>query len=166
MTRGEEIRRAVARGALVPAALLFQATVVPRFAILGIQPSVLLVVFVLFAFRYGALASTWLGFGCGLVLDTYASGRMGAFSLALSVVGFAVGQLQEKKIHVGYPMRVTVLGIAVLVHDSIWHLANRHGLDALPLFLVHTSLPGALYSMFLGAILFAVRPPRVQSRTW
>lgn len=150
----------------VPLALLAQTSIVPAVSIFGVQPSLLLVVFVLFAFRTGALAGIWMGFLCGTVLDTYSSGTAGAFALAMTVVGFGVGQMHEKKVHVGYSLRVGVLGLAVLVHDIIWHLASRHGLSHLPLFLLRVSVPGALYSMLLGAILFAIRPPRTHVRNW
>ncbi len=150
----------------VPIALLAQVAIVPAASIYGIQPSLLLVVFVLFAFRNGALPSIWMGFLCGTVLDTYSSGTAGAFALAMTVVGYSVGQLHERKIHVGYSLRVGILGLAVLTHDGIWHLASRHGASHLPLFLLRTSLPGALYTMLLGAIAFAIRPPRTQARAW
>jgi len=166
MSVNSELRWALFRGLTVPLALVIQATLAPSLSIFGIQPSILLTVFVLFAFRTGALASIWMGFACGIVLDTYASGRTGAFTLALSVVGYAVGQLEERKVHVGYPLRVLVLGLAVLLHDTIWHLVNRHGWLDLPLFLLRTSLPGMLYTMLFGAVLFAIRPPKVRARTW
>jgi rod shape-determining protein MreD len=166
MNLSSELRHGILRGAIVLLALLAQVSVVPVLAVFGVQPSLLLVVFVLFAFRTGALPSIWLGFVCGTILDTYSSGTAGAFALSMTLVGFAVGQLQEKKIHVGYALRVTVLGVAVVVHDSVWHLASRHGASNLPLFLLRVSLPGMLYTMFLGAILFAIRPPRAQVRTW
>ena len=150
----------------VPLALLAQTSIVPALSIFGVQPSLLLVVFVLFAFRTGALSSIWMGFFCGTVLDTYSSGTAGAFALAMTVVGFAVGQMHEKKVHVGYSLRVGVLGLAVLVHDIIWFLASRHCLSHLPLFLLRVSVPGVLYTMLLGAILFAIRPPRTQVRNW
>jgi rod shape-determining protein MreD len=166
MNLSTDMRHGILRAIFVLGALLAKVSVVPVLAVFGVQPSLLLVVFVLFAFRMGALASIWLGFACGTILDTYSSGTAGAFALALTLVGFAVGQLQEKKIHVGYALRVTVLGISVVVHDSVWHLASHHGLSGLPLFLLRVSLPGMLYTMFLGAILFAIRPPRAQVRTW
>ena len=166
MNVSNDVRHDIARGAIVLAALLAQVSVVPVISVFGVQPSLLLILFVHFAFRCGALPSIWLGFACGTILDTYSSGRAGAFALALTLVGFAAGQLQERKIHVGYALRVSVLGIAVLVHDAVWHLASRHGAANLPMFLLRVSLPGMLYTMFLGAILFAIRPPRNQVRTW
>jgi rod shape-determining protein MreD len=161
-----ELRRNLLRCCVVLAALFAQVAVVPALAVFGVQPSILLVAFVMFAFRAGALPAIWLGFACGTILDAYSSTTAGAFALAMTLVGFAVGQLEERKIHVGYAMRVSVLGIAVVLHDSVWHLASHHGVRNLPIFLLRVSLPGALYTMFAGAILFAVRPPRTQVRTW
>jgi rod shape-determining protein MreD len=153
------------RALYVPIALAAQVTIAPLLSIFGVQPSILLAVFVLYAFRSGPLASIWMGFGCGLLLDTYASGAAGAFALSLSLIGFIVGQLHERRVHVGYLLRVVVLGIATLVHDAVWHMVSRHGGDSLAGFVAKVSLPGALYTMLVGAVLFAVRPAR-QARNW
>jgi rod shape-determining protein MreD len=166
MNINSEARYTLQRAAYVPLALLAQVTIAPALSILGVQPSLLLVVFVLFAFRAGVLAATWMGFACGLLLDTYSSGGAGAFALALAITGFLTGQLHERRMHVSYPLRVTVLGVATLLHDGIWHASSRHGFDALGSFLVRVSLPGALYTMILGAILFAFRPPKIHTRNW
>lgn len=166
MNIGTETRDTLLRAAYVPMALGAQVTFAPMFSILGIQPSLLMAIFVLFAFRAGALAATWMGFVCGLILDTYSSGSAGSFALAMAVTGFLVGQLHERRVHVGYPLRVTVLGFAVIMHDGIWQLASNHGIGSLGSFLLRVSLPGALYTMILGAILFAFRPPRAQARNW
>lgn len=165
MNASSETSYSFVRALYVPIALAAQVTIAPLLSIFGVQPSVLLAVFVLFAFRSGPLASIWMGFGCGLLLDTYASGAAGAFALAMSLVGFLVGQLHERRVHVGYLLRVVLLGIATLLHDSVWHMASRHGGESLPGFVAKVSLPGALYTMLVGAVLFAVRPPR-QARNW
>ncbi|MEN9307182.1 MAG: hypothetical protein RL173_1114 [Fibrobacterota bacterium] len=166
MNLNAETRYTIQRAFYVPIALLAQVTIAPAMSILGVQPSLLLVVFVLFAFRAGVLAAMWMGFVCGLLLDTYSSGAAGSFALAMAMTGFVTGQLHERRMHVSYPLRVTVLGLATLLHDGIWHVASHHGLNTLGGFLVRVSLPGALYTMILGAILFAFRPPRTQLRNW
>ncbi len=166
MNINSDFRYTLSRAIYVPLALVVQVTLAPAISIFGIQPSILLAVFTLFAFKSGALAAIWMGFGCGVVLDTYAAGSPGAFSLALAVVGFLVGQLHERRVHISHPLRVTILGIAMVLHDGIWHLVSHHGMDALGAFLLRTTLPSALYTMTLGAILFAFRPPRIQARSW
>lgn len=166
MNIGNETRNTLVRAAYVPMALAAQVTLAPMFSILGVQPSFLMAIFVLFAFRAGALAATWMGFFCGLILDTYSSGAAGSFALAMALTGFLVGQLHERRMHVGYPLRVTILGFATLLHDGIWQLASHHGVGSLGSFLVRVSLPGSLYTMIIGAVLFAFRPPRTQARNW
>lgn len=161
-----ETRYTLVRAVYIPLALVAQVTLAPTISILGVQPSILLTVFALFAFRAGALAAIWMGFGCGLILDTYATGAPGAFALAMAVTGFLIGQLHERRVHISHPLRVTVLGISMLIHDGIWHLVSHHGSDALGLFMLRISLPSTLYTMTLGAILFAFRPPRIQARSW
>jgi rod shape-determining protein MreD len=161
-----ETRNTLVRAIYVPLALAAQVTFAPVVSIVGVQPSILLAVFVLFAFRAGALPAIWMGFGCGMVLDTYASGAPGAFALAMAVTGFLVGLFDERRVHVSHPLRVIVLGLSVLIHDGIWHMVSHHGADALGMFLLRVSLPSMLYTMSLGAILFAFRPPRIQARNW
>ncbi len=166
MTFSSEARQTLVRAAFVPVALVAQVTFAPLISILGVQPSILLAVFALFAFRAGSLAAIWMGFACGLVLDTYAAGAPGAFALAMASTGFLVGLFDERRVHVGHPLRVTVLGVAVLLHDGIWHLVSRHGSESLWGFVGRVSLPSALYTMMVGAVLFAFRPPRTQARSW
>ncbi|HNY30635.1 MAG TPA: rod shape-determining protein MreD [Fibrobacteria bacterium] len=151
---------------LVPLALVVQATVVPLFSLYGVQPSLFMVAFVLFALRSGALPAVWMGFFCGLILDTYSIGTLGAFSFALTLIGFGTGQLHERRVHLGYPLRVTLLGVGAFLHDLIWHLASRHGMEHLVGFLLRVALPSALYTMLIGAIVFALRPPKSTVRNW
>lgn len=166
MSLTTETRSTLLRAVSVPLAMAVQVTFAPVVSIVGVQPSILLAVFALFAFRVGALPAIWMGFFCGMVLDTYASGAPGAFALAMAVTGFLIGLFDERRLHVSHPLRVAVLGISVLIHDGIWHMVSHRGLDALGLFLFRVSLPSALYTMSLGAILFAFRPPRIQARSW
>lgn len=166
MTISDDMKKEILRGVLVPLALGAQTTLVPLFSLYGVQPSLFLVVFVLFALRSGALPAVWMGFFCGLVLDTYSIGTVGAFSFALTLVGFGVGQLHERRVHLGYPLRVTLLGVAAFLHDLIWHLVSRHGLEHLVGFLFRVALPSALYTMLVGAVVFALRPAKTPVRTW
>lgn len=166
MTFSDEFKRELLRASLVPLALAVQSILVPTFSVFGVQPSLFLVVFVFYVLRSGALAGVWMGFFCGLLLDTYASQVMGANSVALSIVGFLVGQLDERRVHLGYPMRVMVLGLGALLNDTIWHLVSRHGLEHLAGFLFRVALPSSCYTMLVGAIVFALRPPRKPLRNW
>lgn len=151
---------------MVLLALFAQTTIVPRFAILGIQPSVLLAVFFLFAIRCGSLPSLWLGFGCGTLLDVYAPGAAGAFALAMACVGFVGGFFQERTMHTEYTTRVLLLGLCVVLHDGIWFVVSGHARDALGDFLLRTAAPSAIYTMLVGALLFALKPSGTSERSW
>ncbi|MBK8803131.1 MAG: rod shape-determining protein MreD [Fibrobacteres bacterium] len=166
MTFSDDTKKEILRGMLVPLALVAQATIAPLVSLYGVQPSLFLVVFVLFCLRTGALPAVWMGFFCGMALDTYSIGTVGAFSVALTIVGFSIGQLHERRVHLGYPLRVSLLGLAALLHDVIWHLVSRHGLGHLPGFVLRVALPSTLYTMLIGAIVFALRPPRPTARNW
>jgi len=147
-------------------ALLAQATLAPRLAILGIQPSILLAVFVLFAIKMGSFSAIWTGFAAGLVLDVYMPGVPGSFAMAMALLGGLVGLLQEQRVHTEYFTRVILLGVVCLAHDTVWFLVGRHGFAALGTFLVRTSAPSAVYTMLAGALLFALRPPVRSERRW
>lgn len=147
-------------------ALLAQTTLAPRLALFGVQPSILLIVFFLFSLKVGSLTAIWTGFCVGLVLDVYIPGVPGGFALAMSILGFLGGLLNEQEVHTDYLTRVILLGIACLVHDSIWFLLGRHGWTHIVEFLITTSAPSALYTMLLGAGFFALRPPPRQERRW
>lgn len=166
MTFSDDFKKELVRALLVPVSLIIQTTIAPLFSLYGVQPSIFLVAFVLFALRSGALAAIWMGFFCGIALDTYSVGTVGAFSIALTVVGFAIGQLHERRVHLGYPLRVTLLGVGALLHDVLWHLVSRHGTEHLPGFLFRVALPSTLYTMLVGAIVFALRPPKSTARNW
>ncbi len=147
-------------------ALLAQTTLAPRLAILGIQPSLLIAVMVLFALKMGSFSAIWTGFAAGLVLDVYMPGVPGGFSLAMATVGWLVGLFNEQRVHTEYFTRVILLGVVCLVHDTIWFLVGRYGFEHLSNFLLRTSAPSAVYTMLFGALLFALRPPVRTERRW
>jgi rod shape-determining protein MreD len=148
----------VRRIALVLIALFIQITAMSKFSILGIQPSLLLATFFLFAVRSGAFGAVWLGFAIGTLLDVYAPGAAGCFAFSLSLVGFLAGLFYEKTVHTEYFTRVFLLGLAVVIHDSSWFLFSGYGMNLLMEFVFRTALPSAIYTMVLGAALFAIRP--------
>jgi rod shape-determining protein MreD len=152
---------------LVFLALFIQITVMSKFSILGIQPSLLLAVFFMFSVRTGAFAAVWLGFIVGTLLDVYAPGSAGTFAFSLSLVGFLAGIFYEKSVHTEYITRVLLLGVSVIIHDSSWFLFSGYGFNLLLEFIVRTALPSAIYTMVLGAAMFAIRPTgRKLEQSW
>ncbi|MCB9496956.1 MAG: rod shape-determining protein MreD [Fibrobacteria bacterium] len=150
----------------VALAVPFQILIGPKLAILGFQPSFLLALFVLFSIRNGSFAGIWVGFAIGLVFDVYQQGVPGAYVLALAVLGWIAGFFDEKHVHTEYSTRVLILGLGCLLHDSLWFLMGHHQFQDLPSFLLRISAPSALYTMMVGAAIYALRPPVRRERRW
>ncbi|HEX9639795.1 MAG TPA: rod shape-determining protein MreD [Candidatus Krumholzibacteria bacterium] len=137
--------------------LLAQISVVPRIAILGIQPDVTVLLLVLLAMRRGPVTGTLVGFGLGLLQDLLVPERLGMNMLAKSVTGYALGRLGGGLFVGGPGLQVALMGFSVLLHDLIFLLALT-GLDLPQVFRVFflDSVPTAIYTAFLGGVILVV----------
>jgi rod shape-determining protein MreD len=134
---------------------LLQTVVVPRIEILGAQPSFLLILTVIVAFRSGSLAGCCVGFISGLFCDVYGPTEwLGAFSLAYCIVGFAVGQINESFINLNLLLQVIVLILVSILKDLIYYFSI--GKTVYEIFKIAPSftLPNTLYTASIGVICF------------
>lgn len=90
--------RALVALAAVMVALVLQVTVFPHVAWHGIVPNLVLLVVVAAALTRGAQFAAVLGFGAGVVLDLAppADHVAGQWALALVVVGYVAGRVQQE----------------------------------------------------------------------
>ena len=136
-------------------AFAVQSTIGDWLKILGVGPDFILIFIVSVALRFGAGTGCFWGFLAGFTLDVYAPVEwLGANTIAMTIVGFAVGQLEEHILTLYLPAKVAVLGIAFLVNDLFYFLIT--GLDknvVTTLFLTKT-LPECVYTLIIGGILF------------
>jgi rod shape-determining protein MreD len=136
-------------------AFAVQSTIGDWLKILGVGPDFILIFIVSVALRFGAGTGCFWGFLAGFTLDVYAPVEwLGANTIAMTIVGFAVGQLEEHILTLYLPTKVAVLGIAFLVNDLFYFLIT--GLDknvVTTLFLTKT-LPECVYTLIIGGILF------------
>ena len=136
-------------------AFAVQSTIGDWLKILGVGPDFVLIFIVSVALRFGAAKGCFWGFLAGFSLDVYAPVEwLGANTIAMTIVGFAVGQLEEHILTLYLPAKVAVLGIAFLVNDLFYFLIT--GLDknvVTTLFLTKT-LPECVYTLIIGGILF------------
>lgn len=136
-------------------AFAVQSTIGDWLKILGVGPDFILIFIVSVALRFGAGTGCFWGFLAGFTLDVYAPVEwLGANTIAMTIVGFAVGQLEEHILTLYLPAKVAVLGIAFLVNDVFYFLIT--GLDknvVTTLFLTKT-LPECVYTLIIGGILF------------
>ena len=132
-----------------------QSTVGEWLKIVGIGPDFVVIFVVSVALRFGAATGCLWGFLAGFTLDVYAPVEwLGANSIAMTIVGFAVGQLEEHILTLYLPAKVVVLGIAFFVNDLFYFFIT--GLEknvVMNLFLTKT-IPECVYTLIIGGILF------------
>jgi len=134
-------------------AALLQTAIVPRMEILGAQPSFLLILTVIVAFRHGGLAGCFTGFISGLFCDVYAPIEwLGAFSLAYCTVGFAVGQINESFINLNLFLQIVVLAIVDILKDIIYYFSVGKAIYDVPKMVLLFTLPNTLYTIIIGAV--------------
>ena len=132
-----------------------QSTVGDWLQIVGIGPDFVVIFIVSVALRFGAATGCRWGFLAGFTLDIYAPVEwLGANAIAMTIVGFAVGQLEEHILTLYLPAKVVVLGIAFFVNDLFYFFIT--GLEknvVMNLFLTKT-IPECVYTLVIGGILF------------
>jgi rod shape-determining protein MreD len=144
---------------------LLQTVVVPQIEILEARPSLLLILTVIVALRYGTLAGCFLGFVSGLLYDVYAPVEwLGAYSLSYCVVGFAVGQIEESFINLNLLPKIIVLMLADLSKDMIYYFCIGKTSDEILRALISLSVPNTIYTICLGAIYFYLFSSRIKTK--
>jgi len=135
-------------------ALVLQQTVATWLSAGGVRPDLLLIALTAVALRRGPVVGLYAGLYLGLIQDVYAVEVLGANVLAKAVVGYGMGFFEEKVMKVMAATRVFLLASALILHDLIFYLAAGYrGLffrDAL----LFSSLPSAIYTLVLGAVIF------------
>lgn len=136
-------------------AFVLQTALAPMIQIMGTAPDFLLIFVVFAALRHGALAGTFWGFLVGLTQDVYAPVEwLGAGALSLCIVGFLVGQLEEKFLNLNLITKVTTLGVAFFVSDMIYFASIGMDKRQMGSVLLHQSLPECLYTLLFGSLAF------------
>ena len=132
-----------------------QTTVAEWLEILGVGPDFVVVFIVSVALRYGVAAGCLWGFLAGFTQDVYAPVEwLGANSIAMTIVGFAVGQLEERFLTLNLPAKIGVLGLAFFVNDMFYFLITGLEKDVVTNLFVTKTVPESIYTMVLGGILF------------
>jgi len=134
-------------------ASLLQTVIAPRIEILGVQPSFLLILTVMVAFRHGGLAGCLIGFISGLFCDVYAPTEwLGAFSLAYCTVGFVVGQINESFIDLNLLLQIVVLALSNFLKDVIYYFSVGKAISDVPKMVLSFTLPNTLYTVIIGVV--------------
>lgn len=141
-------------------ALLLQTTLVPSVEILGVRPDLTLLVLFFVSVRFGIMPGIWVGFALGLAQDVYAASPMlGQAALAKTLCGAFFGFFNERTMRTDALVKAGIIFAGFFIHDALFHGTQlvhlAHPLSTLPLILLARTLPAALFSLVLAAVVYA-----------
>lgn len=132
-----------------------QVTVADWLSIFDVSPDFVIIFIVTTAIRFGPAAGCFWGFLAGFTQDVYAPVEwLGAHSISMLVLGFAVGQLEERFLSLNLPAKVGLLGLGFFVCDMIYFGITGLSKDVVTNLFLTETLPECLYTMFIGIIFF------------
>lgn len=132
-----------------------QMTVADWLSFFDVAPDFVIIFIVAVAIRMGPAAGCLWGFVAGFTQDVYAPVEwLGANCIAMTVVGFAVGQLEERFLSLNLPAKVGVLGLGFFVCDMIYFAITGLSKDVVTNLFLTKSLPECIYTMLIGGIFF------------
>ncbi len=145
-------------------ALILQQTVVKLISIGNIRPDLVLVVLVAISLRYGTVVGLFSGLFIGIIQDVYAIETLGANALAKCLVGYFTGLFDEKVLKIMPATKIFFLGIAFFLHDLVYGFAVNLSWPVLAEALLRYSIPSAIYTLLLGALVFyfLIAPARTE----
>ena len=98
-----------------------QTTVAQWLSIFGAGPDFVVIMIVSIAITYGPAAGVLWGFLAGFTQDIYAPVEwLGANMISYTVLGFLVGQLEERFLTLNMPAKVGVLGFGFFLCDMLY----------------------------------------------
>jgi rod shape-determining protein MreD len=139
--------------------LVLQSTLMPVVGIKGIQPDLLVVMLFLLAIREGVMAGIYAGFFVGLAQDLYSPAILGQNALAKTIIGFFAGLFNEKVIRTDPIIKMVLLVLAFLIHDTVFTLTEliKTGAPMVSLAteLLTRTLPRTAYSAVVASLFYA-----------
>lgn len=136
-------------------AFAFQITVADWLSIFDVGPDFVIIFIVAVAIKCGPAAGCFWGFLAGFTQDVYAPIEwLGAHTISMTVIGFVVGQLEERFLSLNMPAKIGVLGLSCLICDGIYFAITGLSKEIVTNLFLTFSLPGCAYTMLIGSILF------------
>ena len=132
-----------------------QMTIADWLSIFDIAPDFIIIFIVTVAIKRGPAAGCFWGFIAGFTQDVYAPVEwLGANSISMTILGFAVGQLEERFLSLNLPAKVGVLGLGFFVCDMIYYAVTGLSRDVITNLFLTKTLPECLYTLLIGGIFF------------
>ncbi|SHL39540.1 rod shape-determining protein MreD [Fibrobacter sp. UWEL] len=137
------------------ASFALQVSVASWISIFGATPDFVIIFVVATAIKRGPAAGCFWGFLAGFSQDIYAPVEwLGANAISMTVIGFLVGQVEEKLLTLNKPAKVAVLGFAFFVCDMIYYGVTGLSQDIITNLFLTQTLPEFIYTVFIGGIIF------------
>ena len=132
-----------------------QMTVADWLSFCDVAPDFIIIFIVAVAIRRGPTAGCFWGFVAGFTQDVYAPVEwLGANAISMTVLGYAVGQLEERFLSLNLPAKVGVLGLGFFVCDMIYYGITGLSKDVVTNLFLTKSIPECFYTMLIGGIFF------------
>ena len=132
-----------------------QTTVAEWLSIFGAGPDFVVIMIVSIAITYGPASGVLWGFLAGFTQDIYAPVEwLGANMISYTVLGFLVGQLEERFLTLNVPAKVGVLGFGFFLCDMLYFFLTGLEKDVVTNLFFSKTIPECVYTMVVGAVVF------------
>lgn len=99
-----------------------QVVIVPRLAVLGVFPDIMLAAVVLIGLRKGRLAGLWFGFALAISVDLLDPQKLGWMTLLVSLTGYVAGVIRET-LYIENPwFEVTMVFLATFLYQIFYRM--------------------------------------------
>jgi len=134
---------------------VLQTTVAQWLQIFGAGPDLVVILIVSIAIKHGPAAGVLWGFLAGFTQDIYAPVEwLGANTVAFTVLGFLVGQLEERFLTLNLPTKIAVLGFGFLICDMLYFFLTGLEKDVITNLFFSKTLPECAYTVIIGTVVF------------
>ena len=132
-----------------------QTTVAQWLSIFDVAPDFIIILIVSIAIKHGPAAGVLWGFLAGFTQDVYAPMEwLGANTISYTILGFIVGQLEERFLTLNMPMKVGVLGFGFFLCDMLYFFLTGLEKDVVTNLFFSKTLPECVYTVVVGAVVF------------
>ena len=139
------------------AAVVLDTAFAPEIELFGARPDLMVLVVVYGSLLVGGRAAIVAGFLMGVASDADIPTYLGLNALALSVTGLATERVWNHLVRASLLVQCAVIFAATMLHDVIYYLGYyRNHLDMFGRFLLRYSIPGALYTAAIGAVVYVI----------
>jgi len=93
------------------------------------RPDLLLILITFVAFKKGSMEGQFVGFGSGVMMETFSHGPFGAYCFVFTVVGFVMGLVQRKIYSENFVTAIILVFFATLVKGLTFGILALFVLD-------------------------------------